>query len=328
MKDSKRIVSGKGAGRLLSDTVVLQKVSIIAILAVLVIFLSIVSAQFRTMGNIMNVLRQISVNGIIAVGMTFAVLTGGINIAIGGFVGLSGVVLGKMLLETSLPPLVIAGIVLLICGAVGFCIGVLISVLQVPPFIATMAAQQIIRGIAMLYSDGRPFSISDPTILAMGKGTVGIIPTPVIIFAVVAFIGWFLLNRTRFGRHVLAVGGNPVAAKASGINNNRVLMLVYSLCGALAGLGGIVLAARISSGLASSGEGYELDAIAAAVIGGTSLSGGIGSISGTILGALIIGVINNGLNLLSVSSYWQMIAKGLIIVIAVILDINLRVKEK
>lgn len=313
--------------KLTRDTVILQRMSIIFIFAVLVIAISLTTDRFLTVNNILNVLKQISVNGIISVGMTLVIITGGINIAVGPMIGITGVIVGSILVNATENVIYAIFASIIVCAIFGAICGFIISRFHVPPFIATLSMQTIIVGVAFIYSNGRPYIISNPVLLAFGKGSVGIIPIPAIIFVIVSLIGTFILNKTRFGRHILAVGGNPVAAKASGISNNRVLVIVYTLSGVFTAIAGIVLAARISSGLASSGSGYELDAIAATVIGGTSMTGGVGSVSGTVIGAMIIGVISNGLNLLNVNSYWQLIVKGLIIAIAVIMDINFRKKE-
>jgi ribose/xylose/arabinose/galactoside ABC-type transport system permease subunit len=209
---------------------------------------------------------------------------------------------------------VLAGFV---CGVVN---GVLIAKKRLAPFIVTLAMMTIARGLALVYTNGRPVINLSDAYNEIGGSGIGAIPFSAIIFFGVVLLGIFILHYTRFGRYVYAVGGNELAAKVSGVNTDGILIGVYALAGALAGVAGIVLSSRVTSGSPATGEGYELNAIAAVVIGGTSLSGGVGSMAGTVVGVLIIGVMNNGLDLLNVTSYWQLIVKGLIILLAVLLD--------
>jgi ribose/xylose/arabinose/galactoside ABC-type transport system permease subunit len=218
-------------------------------------------------------------------------------------------------------PVIVPVLFGLLTGAFcGFVNGFIIARRKIAPFIVTLGMMTIARGAALVYTDGRPvIGLSDQYNTIGGSYLLGI-PVPVVIFIVIVASGWFLLSRTVFGRHVYATGGNKTAAELSGIITGRVIVWVYTLAGLLAGLAGIVLSSRVMSGSPSTGQGYELDAIAAVVIGGTRLTGGVGTIFGTIIGALIIGVMNNGLDLLNVSSYWQQILKGIIIVVAVVLE--------
>ena len=282
--------------------------------------LSIISPPFLTPSNIINILRQISVNGIIAVGMTFIIITAGIDLSVGSIVALTAVIATSFAHPGEYPlivPIALGILAGLVCGAIN---GVLIAKKKLAPFIVTLGMMTAARGAALVYTNGRPvISLSD-SYNQIGGGYFLGIPLPVIIFLIVILSGVFILHYTRFGRYVYAVGGNELAAKVSGINPDRILIAVYAITGALAGLAGIVLSSRVMSASPAIGQGYELDAIAAVVIGGTSLSGGVGTIAGTIAGALIIGVMNNGLDMLNVSSYWQAIIKGLIIVLAVLLD--------
>ena len=277
--------------------------------------LAIYSPAFRTLSNVQNILQQISVNGIMAIGMTLVIITAGIDLSVGSVLALSAVV-ATSFAQGNHPLLVPVGLGVLtglVCGAVN---GVLIAKRRLAPFIVTLAMMTVARGLALVYTSGRPEINLTDAYDQIGGGSVG----PAVIFFVVVLLGAFILHYTRFGRYVYAVGGNELAAKVSGVNTDRVLIWVYAFTGALAGVAGIVESSRIMSGEPSAGEGYELNAIAAVVIGGTSLSGGVGSIAGTIIGVLIIGVMNNGLDLLNVSSYWQLVVKGLIIVCAVLLD--------
>jgi ribose/xylose/arabinose/galactoside ABC-type transport system permease subunit len=282
--------------------------------------LSITSPPFRTLSNVENILQQISVNGIIAIGMTLVIITAGIDLSVGSVLALSAVVGASFAHPDEhwlIVPIVLGVLTGFACGTVN---GFLIAKKRLAPFIVTLGMMTVARGLALVYTSGRPVINLNDSYDSIGGGSLGPIPFPAMIFFLVLLLGVFVLHYTRFGRYVYAVGGNELAAKVSGVNTDRVLIGVYALAGALAGLAGIVLSSRVMSGSPATGTGYELDAIAAVVIGGTSLSGGVGSIAGTLVGVLIIGVMNNGLDLLNVSSYWQEIVKGLIIVLAVLLD--------
>jgi inositol transport system permease protein len=282
--------------------------------------LAITSPPFRTWSNFRNVLEQISINGIMAVGMTLVIITAGIDLSVGSVLALSAVVAASFAHPGAHPlivPLAMGILTGLACGAVN---GILIAKQRLAPFIVTLGMMTIARGAALVYTSGRPVDNLSNAYDKIGSGSIASVPFLALIFFAVVLLGIFILHYTRFGRYVYAVGGNELAAKISGINTDRILICVYALTGALAGVAGIVLSSRVMSGPPAAGQGYELDAIAAVVIGGTSLSGGVGSMAGTIVGVLIIGVMNNGLDLLNVSSYWQEIVKGMIIVFAVLLD--------
>lgn len=313
-KQSPRHRRWKNLGRFFS------KYGIYFALVLLIAVLAIISPPFFTAYNLIDILRQISVIGILAVGQTFVIITAGIDLSIGSIVALSAVMAASFAHPGQYPlilPLLVGMGAGLVLGAIN---GVLIAKSRLAPFIVTLGMMTAARGMALVYTSGRPvFNLSNAYDF-IGTGYLARIPLPVVIFAFVVLIGIFILHYTRFGRYVYAVGGNELAAKVSGINTERILIAVYILQGVLAGVAGIVLSSRVMSASPSLGEGYELDAIAAAVIGGTSLMGGIGTISGTVVGALIIGVMNNGLDMLNVSSYWQLIVKGAIIVLAVLLD--------
>ena len=276
---------------------------------------------FLTIPNLINVARQISINGILAVGVTLVILTGGVDLSLGSVVALAGVV-AAMLAKSAACPVsvaVAAGVTTgACCGALN---GVAITRGKVPSFIATLGMMTAARGLALVVSNGRPVSNLSPDFKQLG-GDFGMLPIPVIVLTGITLLVSVILKHFRIGRHIYAVGGNPEAARAAGIDVGKIGMIVYTACGALAGMAGLILAARTTTGQPNAGSGYELDAIAAVVIGGTSLSGGVGRIGGTILGVLLIGVINNGLDLLNVSSYYQAIVKGIIIVGAVWLDRN------
>lgn len=305
---------------------ILSKYGMYIAFAVLFIALSVVSPVFLTATNVINILRQISVIGIMAVGMTFVIATGGIDLSVGAVMALSGVVSTSLVKETSTLPLfaaILAGVLVgIACGAFS---GFFIAKLKVPEFIATLATMTMTRGICYVYTDGRPITGFRDSYKLIGTGSVGIIPVPIIIFTIIILFGVFFLNFTKFGRHVLAVGGNERAAIVSGINSAKIKFTCYVISGITSAIAGIVLAARTQTGQPVAGEGYELDAITAVVIGGASLSGGSGSILGAVVGMLIIGVMTNGLDLLNVSSYYQKVIKGVIILVAVLSD---RAKKK
>jgi ribose/xylose/arabinose/galactoside ABC-type transport system permease subunit len=284
------------------------------------VVLSFATDAFLTTNNILNVLRQTSINGIIAVGMTFVIITGGIDLSVGSIVGLASVVAASFAHPDTYPlfvPILAGLLVGLLCGGVN---GILIARWKVAPFIVTLGMMTAARGMTMVYTNGRPVINLSDGYNFVGGGYIAGIPLPVIILILVALIGFFVLKYTKFGRHVYAVGGNEHSANVSGVRVKPVKVAVYCIVGLAAGLAGIVLSSRVMSGSPVLGTGYELDAIAAVVIGGTSLFGGVGSIVGTLVGVLIIGTMNNGLDLLNVSSYYQQVAKGVIIVLAVLLD--------
>lgn len=291
------------------------------LLALLVLgaFFSLMSPAFFTASNALNVLRQISINAIIALGMTFVLLIGGIDLSVGSVVAAAGCFMVSALLLGA--PLWAGVLVGLLLGAlIGMLNGLLIARAGLVPFIVTLATMIMARGLAYVYTDGRPTISDDPGLSYLGNGYLGPLPVPVVIMLVWFAVCSVVLNRTRFGRHVYALGGNREAARFSGINIARVTTLVYVICGFSAGLSGVILAGRMSSGQPIAGQGFELDAIAAVVLGGTSLAGGKGKLSGTLIGALVIGVLNNGLNLIHVSFYYQLMIQGLVILGAIYLD--------
>lgn len=297
----------------------MQKIGPLIGLGVIILVLSLISSDFLTITNIFNVLRQISINALLAFGLTFVILTGGIDLAVGSILALSGALTAGMLASGMDPWLaVLAG---LAAGALmGTANGVLIAKGKVAPFIATLATMTVYRGLTLVYTEGRPISFDSEGFSLLGKGYFLQIPIPVLWMLLSFILLYFILKNTPFGRHVYALGGNEEAAMLSGVRTNRVKVWVYSISGLLAGLAGIILTSRLNSAQPTAGTSYELDAIAAVVIGGTSLAGGRGWITGTLIGAMIIGVLDNGLNLLNVSSFYQQVVKGLVIVIAVLLD--------
>jgi ribose/xylose/arabinose/galactoside ABC-type transport system permease subunit len=298
----------------------LSRYGILIAFLVLIVLMSLLSPAFLKTSNIMNILRQTSVNGIVAVGMTFVIILAGIDLSVGSVIALAAVIAASFAHPGGYP-LIVPVFAGLFTGALcGFLNGLIIAKRKIAPFIMTLAMMTIARGAALVYTNGRPvIELSDSYNRIGGSYFLGI-PIPVIIFIIIIILGWILLSGTVFGRHVYATGGNKTAAELSGIITSKITIWVYTIAGLLAGLAGIVLSSRVMSGSPATGQGYELDAIAAVVIGGTRLTGGVGSISGTIIGVLIIGVMNNGLDLLNVSSYWQLVVKGLIILLAVVLE--------
>lgn len=297
----------------------LRSFQTVFILVGMIIVLTILSPVFLQVRNLMNVVRQISLIAIIGMGVTMCIITTGIDLSSGSVLALVGVISASF--ASGEYPLIVAIIIGLAAGAcAGFINGSLTAIGGIPPFIATLGMMISARGLALIYCDGKPVTgISDAFEFIGGGYLIGI-PLPIFIMLFVGAVSHILLKHTKFGKYVYAIGGNRQAAIVSGINVKKYLILVYTYAGTLAGVSGIVLASRLSAGQPTAGVNYELDAIASAVIGGTSLAGGIGTIAGTIIGALIIGVLNNGLVLLNVSPYLQLVLKGVIIVTAVLLD--------
>ena len=300
---------------------------IIALLLEIVLFSSL-SPFFFTTDNLLNVTLQTSITAIIAAGMTFVILTAGIDLSVGAMVAFSGVIATSLLklnlpFSLSFPLAILIGIAI---GALsGAFAGLFVTRFNITPFIVTLALMTIWRGSAYIHTDGRPIWGLPETFGILGSGRLFGIPVPTIVMVIVYVIAYVLLTRTKFGRYVYAVGGNKEAARLAGINTNKVILLVYVISGSLAAISGVVLASRMNSGQPNAGLMYEMDVIAAVVVGGTSLFGGRGSIIGTFLGAMLIGILRNGLNLLNVGSYVQMVVLGIVILLAVLLD-QMRIK--
>ena len=301
------------------DRNLLHRFGLLLVILFVGVALSLLTDTFLSVANFTNVARQISINGILAVGVTFVLLTAGVDLSLGSVVALSGVACATFAHPGDHSVFVPIAVGLLTGAACGLVNGVLVTRGGVAPFIVTLGMMTIARGLALIVSGGRPVADMSNELTALAGDFIGI-PIPVLCFAGVAAAAWFFLRNFRLGRHIYAVGGNENAARAAGISVDRVKLVAYGLCGLLTGLAGVVLAARITTGQPNAGQAYELDAIAAVVIGGTSLAGGIGTITGTLLGVLLIGIINNGLDLMGVSSYYQAVIKGVIIVGAVWLD--------
>ncbi|HDS3536597.1 TPA: ribose ABC transporter permease [Klebsiella quasipneumoniae subsp. similipneumoniae] len=311
-------VSGR---RYFTKAWLMEQKSLIALL-VLIAVVSTMSPNFFTVNNLFNILQQTSVNAIMAVGMTLVILTSGIDLSVGSLLALTGAVAASIV-GIEVNALVAVAAALALGAAIGAVTGVIVAKGRVQAFIATLV-MMLLRGVTMVYTNGSPINtgFSDNADLFgwFGIGRPLGIPTPVWIMAIVFLAAWYMLHHTRLGRYIYALGGNEAATRLSGISVNKVKIIVYALCGMLASLAGIIEVARLSSAQPTAGTGYELDAIAAVVLGGTSLAGGKGRIVGTLIGALILGFLNNGLNLLGVSSYYQMIVKAVVILLAVLVD--------
>jgi inositol transport system permease protein len=301
------------------DRNLLHRFGLLLVILFVGLALSLLTDTFLSVANFTNVARQISINGILAVGVTFVLLTAGVDLSLGSVVAFSGVACATFAHPGDHSVFVPIAVGLLTGTACGLVNGVLVTRGGVAPFIVTLGMMTIARGLALIFSGGRPVADMSNELTALAGDFLGI-PIPVLCFAGVAAAAWFFLRNFRLGRHIYAVGGNENAARAAGVPVEKVKLFAYGLCGLLTGLAGVVLAARITTGQPNAGQAYELDAIAAVVIGGTSLAGGVGTITGTLLGVLLIGVINNGLDLMGVSSYYQAVIKGVIIVGAVWLD--------
>lgn len=299
----------------------LRKLGPFFALIVLMVFVTIMNPNFIQVGNILNLLRQVSINGLIAFGMTFVIITGGIDLSVGSTLALSGA-LGAGMIAAGWNP-VIATLGALIMGALlGAVNGVVITKGKTAPFIATLATMTIYRGLTLVYTDGNPITgIGDSFFFQfIGKGYIFGIPFPVVLMAIAFGILFVILHKMTFGRKTFAIGGDENASYIAGIKSDRIKIAVYAISGFMASLSGMILTSRLNSAQPTAGTSYELDAIAAVVLGGTSLSGGRGRLFGTLVGALIIGTLNNGLNLIGVSSFYQQVVKGIVIIIAVLLD--------
>jgi ribose transport system permease protein len=289
-------------------------------LLVLVIVLSFMSPYFLTIPNLLNVVRQVSIIAVISFGMTMVILTGGIDLSVGSMLAFAGAISAGMMVNSGLNVFLAIFLGLAAGTALGLFNGIAVAKAKLPAFIVTLAMMTVARGFTLIYTNGRPISGFNETFRFFGAGYLSRIPIPVVIMFILLIVIYILLKKTPLGRYIYAIGGNETATKLSGINTDKIKIAVYALNGFLAAVSGIILTSRLNSAQPMAGEGYELDAIAAVVLGGTSLSGGSGSVVGTIIGALIIAVLNNGLNLLNVSSFYQLVAKGAVILLAVFLD--------
>ncbi|WP_413540118.1 ABC transporter permease [Aerococcus viridans] len=299
----------------------LSKLGPLLALIVLIIFVSILSPSFLSLTNLMNLMRQVSTNALIAFGMTFVIITGGIDLSVGSTLALSSAIMAGMIVN-GIDPLIAMTVSLIAGFILGAVNGLLITKGKLVPFIATLATMTIYRGATLVLTDGKPITGLDETFIFqfMGRGYFFGIPFPIVITLVVFALLFVLLHKMSFGRKTFAIGGNEKASFIAGVKSNKIKIFVYSISGVLASLAGIILTSRLNSAQPTAGESYEMDAIASVVLGGTSMSGGKGRIFGTLIGALIIGTLNNGLNLLGVSTFYQQIVKGIVIIIAVLID--------
>jgi ribose transport system permease protein len=295
-----------------------QRFGLVFSFVLLCVVLSFLSDRFLTLSNMVNVLRQSTINGIIAIGMTYVILTAGIDLSVGAVLALCTVVAADLLQRgLSVPLAVIAGLGLGV--GLGLVNGVIITKARVPPFVATLGMMTVARGLALTYTQGRPITGLPEGFRFIGTGSLGPVPMPIVIAALTFLVGYVLLTRTRVGEYVYALGNNPIAARYAGIATDRYTAFVYAVAGLLSALAGMILVARLNSAQPTAGQGYEFDAIAAVVVGGTSFAGGEGGLAGTLLGVLVIAVLNNGLNLLDVSSFYQPVVTGVVIALALLL---------
>ena len=301
--------------------IVKNNVGILSVLVLLCVIVSIATSKFLKPNNLISVLRQISINAYIALGMTLIIILGHIDLSVGAIVAMSGTLTVGFIVTQGLPIPVAILLGILLGMVAGLISGMIVTYFRVPAFIITMAMMNVCSGVAYVYSGGQATRINDDFFSAIGTGYLfNTIPLPVVYMIILIIVISFLLGKTKFGTYIYAIGGNREAARLSGVPIKKVEIAVFTISGVLSAFAGLVLCSRMYSGQPSVGNGYELDAIAACVLGGTSMSGGKGRISGTIFGSMVIGVISNGLNLIGVSSYWQLIVKGLIIACAVLLD--------
>jgi len=300
----------------------MSELTTVIALIILMAVITIINSNFLTANNLLNLLLQVTSNALIAFGMTFVILTGGIDLSVGSILALSSALTAGLL--GSGMPVTLAILISLILGCIlGMMNGLLISYGKLAPFIVTLATMTIFRGATLVYTNGNPITkgLSDTFLFQfLGQGYIVGIPFPVIIMFIVFIVLYVLLHKTAFGKSVYAIGGNEKAAYISGVKLNKVKIIIYSISGMMASISGLIITSRLSSAQPTAGASYEMDAIAAVVLGGTSLSGGKGRILGTLIGALIIGVLNNGLNIIGVSAFWQQVVKGVVILIAVLID--------
>ncbi|CAH0146997.1 ribose ABC transporter permease [Peribacillus simplex] len=298
-----------------------QKFGPLLALVLLFIVITVLNPSFMEPNNILNLLRQTSINALIAFGMTFIILTGGIDLSVGSILALSSALMAGMMVS-GLDPILAILVGILLGAIMGVINGILVSKGKMAPFIVTLATMTIFRGLTLVYTDGKPITgIGDSVMFQMlGRGYFLGVPVPAVVMVIAFLILWFLLHKTSFGRKTYAIGGNERASRISGIKVDRVKVAIYGLAGTMAAIAGAILTSRLNSAQPTAGQSYEMDAIAAVVLGGTSLSGGKGRLFGTLVGVLIIGTLNNGMNLLGVSSFYQQVVKGAVILIAVLLD--------
>ena len=335
MKKVESKVNGSFQGKVLMDKIFgtrkdlfMKRYGITLVLLIMVIIISIGSPTFRTTANMLSVLEQISTNGVLALGMVFVITAGEIDLSIGSLLALTSVIIGQILRETGSMFLAIS-ISIIACSLFGFLNGFLVAKFNMFSFVVTLSTQLVIRGVGFIISQGKSLSLAHPDFRKIGLGRIGgVIPNSVLILLGVFIVAYFLLHWTKFGRYIYAVGGNKQAALASGVNVFWTKIWAFVIMGISSGIAGVILTSRINAAQPNIGVGYETDAIAACVIGGTSFAGGVSTIPGTLVGIVIIGIIYNGMNLLQIDSYYQTIVKGILIIGAVLLDMFLSRKRK
>ena len=298
---------------------IMRSYGIVIAFVIICVLMSILSPVFFTVTNILNVVRQSSIFGVMAIGMTFVILTGGIDLSVGSILAVAGAIAAGTLKGGAgiLPVVLLALVIGIGCGLAN---GLLITLGRIAPFVVTLGMMSIARSLTLIYTKGYPISGFKGPFRFIGGGDIISIPFPIIVFLLTVVVAWLILTQTRLGRYTYAIGGNEETVKLSGINADFYKTIVYVISGITAAISALILTSRLNSAEPVAGQGYELDVIAAVVIGGTSLAGGRGSVWGTLIGALLIGVINNGMNLLGISPYFQLLVKGLIIIGAVLLD--------
>ena len=309
--------------------IVRSNLGILIGLLIMCIGLTFISDSFATSTNIFNVLRQISVNVFLACGMTMVILIGGIDLSVGSVIAISGCLCAGLITNNGIPSGLAIILAIIIGTLVGAVNGLIIANTKIPPFIVTLAMMNIGRGFARIYTNATTILVNDELFICIGSGKIfGEIPVQILFMVVVVIITGLILNKTKFGRNIYAVGDNQQAAVYSGINSKKVIFLVFTLSGLFAACAGILSAARTFSGQFNVGDGAEMDAISAVVLGGTSMTGGVGRISGTLIGCLVIGILNNGMNLMGIDSSWQYVVKGIVVLLAVYIDYIKKEKSK
>ncbi len=298
----------------------LKRFSTVIILVILIIVFSVFTDSFFTAKNFINILRQIAVLGILSAGMTFVIISGGMDLTVGSLLGLTGVICAKLLVEYQMNSAAAILITLAILVGVGTCTGLLIVKLDVPAIVITLGMMTVTRGLAFIISGGLPIYKIPEDVVFFGQGYIGAIPVPVITMAVIVVVAAFVLSKTYWGRYIYAIGGNEEATRLAGVPMDKIKVALYSISGLLAGIAGVTLMARVSSGAPNSGTGMEMDVVTAVVIGGVSINGGKGTIVGAFIGAVIIGVLSNGLTIMNIGEYYQQVVKGGVLILAVAFD--------
>ena len=297
------------------------KAGVLLILLLMCIIITVANTQFIMPKNLINIVRQVTFYSVVGYGAMVTLIGGDFDLSPGSVMALSSILGTMTITGTTRGPLVAFAVAVAVGLAVGCINGFLIAYLHLPAFIATLGTQTLVRGLALYIADGQPVRDLPESFTNLGSGSIGIIPIPVVFLIVLGFLTWYIMKYTKLGRHIYAIGGNAQAATVSGVNSKAVKFFTYAFAGAMAGLSGILLTARVGAGNASLGEGYEMKAITGCVIGGVSLNGGIGNLYGMICGILVVGVLSNGMDLLNISGYLQQIAEGIILIVAVLLDV-------